>query len=99
LLPFAPKGARRLGTAIKEFQSFMRDMVAKERTLISKRDPGTNNLMSSLVRASDQAKENALTGDEIFGNTFFYNLAGHATTANTLAYAISLLAAFPEYQD
>jgi cytochrome P450 len=97
-LPFAPKSARRLGTAIKEFRAYMTEMVAKERTMISKRDPGTGNLMSSLVRASDQAKEHALTDDEIFGNTFIYNLAGHETTANTLAYAINLLAVFPDYQ-
>lgn len=98
-LPFAPKSARRLGTAIREFQAYMAEMVAKERLMISKRDPGTGNLMSSLVRASDQAKENALTDDEIFGNTFIYNLAGHETTANTLAYAINLLAVFPGCQD
>ena len=55
--------------------------------------------MSSLVRASDQAKENALTDDEIYGNTFIDNLAGHETTVHTLTYTINLLAAHPFYQD
>ncbi len=32
-------------------------------------------------------------------NIFAYNLAGHETTANTVAYALVLLAAHPQYQD
>ncbi|KAK4690121.1 hypothetical protein P7C71_g6603, partial [Lecanoromycetidae sp. Uapishka_2] len=96
---FAPKTFRRLSTAIQEFETYMTEMVNHERMMISKRDPGTGNLLSSLIRASDQAKENALTEDEIRGNTFIYSFAGHETTANTLAYAISLLAVYPKYQD
>ena len=39
-----------------------------------------------------------LTDSEIYGNLFSYNLAGHETTSNTLAYATILLAANPEWQ-
>ena len=98
-LPFLPPRVRRIGTAITEFKAYMTEMVDQERRLITKRDPGTGNLMSSLVRASDQANEHALTDDEILGNIFIYNLAGHETTANTLAYTIHLLAVYPTYQD
>ena len=40
-----------------------------------------------------------LTVDEIFGNTFDINFAGHDTTANTLAFSMLLLAVHPEAQD
>ena len=39
-----------------------------------------------------------LTDEEIFGNIFAFNLAGHETTANTLATSLVLLAANPECQ-
>lgn len=40
-----------------------------------------------------------LSNDELYGNLFTYNLAGHETTANSLSFAIYLLAAFPEWQE
>lgn len=98
-LPFLPARLRHIGKAIGEFEAYMTEMVQKERSLISKRDPGTDNLVSSLVRASDQAGEHALSDNEILGNIFIYNLAGHETTANTLAYTVMLLAINPRYQD
>lgn len=41
----------------------------------------------------------SLSNDELYGNLFTYNLAGHETTANTLSFAVYLLAAFPEWQE
>lgn len=41
----------------------------------------------------------SLSNDELYGNLFTYNLAGHETTANTLSFFIYLLAAFPKWQD
>ncbi|KAF7510023.1 hypothetical protein GJ744_007127 [Endocarpon pusillum] len=73
------------------------------------RNYGNNggNLMSSLAQASDEGTQTTsegkqgllrLTDDEIFGNNFAFNLAGHETTANTVAAALVLLAAHPESQ-
>lgn len=107
-LPFLPKRLQRVGQAAQEFQKYMEDMLALERSRISKREAGAGNLMSALVRASEEAKQSSdegetsrlgLTDLEIFGNIFAYNLAGHETTANTVATALVLLAAYPEYQD
>ncbi|KAK1584969.1 cytochrome P450 [Colletotrichum navitas] len=39
-----------------------------------------------------------LTEEEIGGNLFVFTIAGFDTTANTLAYAVTLLAAYPEWQ-
>ena len=41
----------------------------------------------------------ALGVDEILGNIFVFNFAGHDTTATSLAYSILLLVAHPEAQD
>lgn len=46
-----------------------------------------------------QSKSKGLSIDEIFGNIFVINFAGHDTTANTLAFSMLLLAANPEVQD
>ena len=102
-----PRKLRAIGDATREFAAYMEEMLTAERRLISSGRSDTRNLMNALIRASDEAKAaeakgktvSGLTDEEIFGNLFMYNLAGHETTANTLAYAIILLAAHPEYQE
>jgi cytochrome P450 len=107
-LPFVPKTWKRVGQATKDFRQYMMDMFNEERRLLNAGKPGTGNLMSSLVRVSeDEQKEDVkdgatglkgLTMNEILGNIFVINFAGHDTTANTLAYSMLLLAAYPEVQ-
>lgn len=92
--------------ALKEFRQYTDEAMASERKLLAD-DRGTqkHNLMSTLIRTSDQAKADGvqsavkLTDDEIKGNIFIFNVAGHDTTANTLAYAFALLAIHPEVQE
>lgn len=106
-LSFLPEKLRLLGQATREFQRYMEEMLAHERDVTQKSEGRVSNLMGALVRASDEAEQSTeestpsshgLTDDEIFGNIFAFNLAGHETTANTVAAAIVLLAANPEYQ-
>ena len=102
-----PSSFRAVGEATLNFKKYMQELVAKERGLISKQSSGAGNLISALIRASDNAKDSkveatlsqGLSDEEIYGNIFIYNLAGHETTANTVFYAIALLAAYPEWQD
>ena len=107
LSSFMPKKIQRVGTAVKEFRQYMDEMLDNERqAMTTKQGASKPNLINTLIRESDEAKAAAnkstslfrLTDDEIKGNIFIFNLAGHDTTANTLAYAISLLAIHPEYQ-
>ena len=107
-LSFLPKGLQDLGLAAREFQKYMEEMLSHERSMAGKREHGTGNLMGSLVRASEEAQKSSdandslsigLTDEEIFGNIFAFNLAGHETTANTLAFSLVLLAANPECQN
>lgn len=61
------------------------------------------NLMSALIRGSDQSGDNdassGLSDEEVAGNLFVFNLAGHDTTANALNFAITLLALEPKWQE
>ena len=69
--------------------------------------------MEELVRLSDQEKTRTdastpdsldkvtkkfLTEEEIAGNLFIFTAAGFDTTANTMSYAVALLAVYPEWQ-
>ena len=91
--------------AAKELKNYMVEIVERERAFLSKQDPGVPNLVSTLVRASEDENRNfdghairGLTDDEIYGNLFIFTFAGHETTANTLGYCLSLLAVYPEWQ-
>lgn len=80
-------------TAFAEFKRYMADMVEAERG--SAKSSDQDNLMSALFRASEAEAQssqgrNGLSDDEIFGNLFIYNLAGHDTTAMTAVYATVL---------
>ena len=102
LKSWLPKGMQDIGLAVKEFKQYMTEMIDRERWLLEKRAPNdSGNLISSLIRASEDGKAelNSLSDEEIMGNLFIYNLAGHETTANTLAYAILCLSIHPEVQD
>jgi len=76
----------------------MVEMVEEERALIAHGRPDQKeNLMSVLVRANEYSAaegkgRSSLTDEEIYGNLFIWNLAGHDTTATVLAYTITLLA-------
>ena len=105
--PLLPRKLRELGIAAREFQKYMEELLSHERGMSDERAAGPSNLMSALVRASDNSEtlprldggaSLSLTDDEIFGNIFAFNLAGHETTANTVASALVLLAANPDCQ-
>ena len=105
---FLPKKLRTLGLAAKEFQMYMEEMLSNQRAGVGERENESPNLMSALVRASEEARRTqdesgsrhlGLSDEEIFGNIFIFNLAGHESTANTIAAALMLLAAHPEYQE
>jgi cytochrome P450 len=66
-------------------------------------------ILKTFVRLSDQSKEQADSGDttagksflteeEIAGNLFIFTAAGFDTTANTMGYAVTILAAYPQWQ-
>ena len=112
-LPLLPQSWARIGTAAADFKQYMIQMLDEEMSLLDRGKTGSGSLMTSFVRALDthqkadsllekdtvQSPSKGLTVDEIFGNIFVINFAGHDTTANTLAFSMLLLAANPQVQD
>ncbi|KAK1634218.1 cytochrome P450 [Colletotrichum phormii] len=64
----------------------------KSRTDTSEKNPPAKST------TSNSNPKSYLTEEEIAGNLFIFTAAGFDTTANTLAYAVTLLAAYPEWQ-
>lgn len=90
----------------------MSDMLNQERSLTIQGGSGRGTLVSYLVRASEDREPDevdsrnrhrptarSLSLSEMLGNIFVINFAGHDTTANTLAYAMLMLAAYPDVQE
>jgi cytochrome P450 len=96
-----PGWVRKIGKAANDFQLHMEEMLDDELVALN-RGENRNSLMTSLVRALDTHQKDSRQGisvEEIFGNLFIVNFAGHDTTANTLAFSTLLLSAFPDVQN
>lgn len=112
-LPFMPNPLQCLGVALQSLPELTKNMLESERHKgKGSLEDRSDTIMSTLVRLSDQEKEQAdglsvrgssvsksyLTEDEIAGNLFIFTAAGFDTTANTMSYACALLAAYPRWQ-
>ena len=96
-----PANVLMVQTAFVEFKKYMADMVETQRASTRSSEP--DNLMSALFRASEAEAQSSqgrsgLSDQEIFGNLFIYNLAGHDTTAMTAAFAVALLSTDTRWQ-
>ena len=103
-LPMVPKKWASIAQVTEDLQQYIIDILNEEKNLLDQDKPATGSLMTLLVRASESQRKasegpKALTTSEILGNVFVINFAGHDTTANALAYAMMLLAAYPEVQE
>lgn len=103
--PIMPPSIQRIGFAVKEFPHHVDALLKSER---SSSHSNTNNLMSTLVKVSDAENDGSagasmnklyLSENELAGNLFQFTIAGFDTTANTMAYAITLLATYPQWQE
>lgn len=88
---------RQTRLAFDELETYISEMI-RERTADGAVDK--NDLFSNLLasNASDSEK-NAMTEQELAGNVFIFLIAGHETTAHTLAFAFAYLALYPEEQE
>ncbi|GME56887.1 uncharacterized protein K452DRAFT_130448 [Neofusicoccum parvum] len=107
-----PAKLARVGQAIVSFKEFMVQDLEGEKKTIAGRRVTRENLMTNLMRASvesaaggdgpeetDGKPRASLSHEEIFGNMFVFNFAGHDSTVHSLTYAFYLLAAHSEVQD
>ncbi|KAI1136864.1 cytochrome P450 [Hypoxylon sp. FL0543] len=99
--PWLPRKLRTVHEACVSFQKYMTSLYEEEKQAFAKGEVRDDNLMTSLVRASqNEAKiSGGLTESEIYGNMFAFNFAGHDTTAHTFTFALYFLAAHPDVQD
>ncbi|KAL8955419.1 MAG: hypothetical protein Q9183_006656, partial [Haloplaca sp. 2 TL-2023] len=105
-IPFLPQKWQQIGSAVTNFKEYMLEQMAEEQSLVQAGKQGSGTLISNLIRASDKksgvpgrSEFKSLTVDEILGNIFVFNFAGHDTTAISLAYGTLLLVAHHEVQD
>lgn len=108
-LPIFSPSWQDIGHAKNEFPLHTREMLENEHKLQTESAEPRNNLASMLVRLSDRKSEEktderpmatqVLSEEEILGNLFIFTSAGFDTTANTMAYALTLLTTYPKWQD
>src|SRR5215468_11815347 len=85
--------ARRLGHTAESIESPVNRLIAARRQ--AAKPAGTaHDLLDVLLRAREE-QDAALTDAEIADEVATFMLAGHETTANTLAWTLALLSAYP----
>lgn len=95
----------RIGHATIDFKDHMTTMLIEEKSAIAAGKVRSPTITNALIRASEESNAGTeggfkgLTEDEIYGNIFVYNFAGHDTTATSFNWALYLLAAFPDIQE
>ncbi|KAJ8086003.1 hypothetical protein PM082_004822 [Marasmius tenuissimus] len=91
---------RRVNLACEELERYMLEMINERRDAEKKEE--RYDLFSSLLDANDSPSDDTdvpLTERELMGNIFIFLLAGHETTAHTLAFTFGLLAFYQEEQE
>lgn len=88
-------GLGRLSEATNQFSRYLSEMFDEHSKTVQAQSRG--NLISSLVRAS--VKDKIISREEVIGNLFVFNFAGHDTTSYTFTFNFMLLALHPEVQD
>ncbi|KAF2167947.1 hypothetical protein M409DRAFT_22092 [Zasmidium cellare ATCC 36951] len=97
-LPF--KTTQEAYTAFSEWTAYMKELrqIVLDRLDETAKKPNKSLLESIVVAGATGEAKDALPEDHALGNLFLTALAGHETTANTMAFTILLLAVYPEWQ-
>ncbi|OAX42462.1 cytochrome P450 [Rhizopogon vinicolor AM-OR11-026] len=95
------KGFRHTRLAFDELQRYLTEMIQERKG--SERKEDDHDLLSRLLAANDDENlsegEVKLSDSELIGNIFILMVAGHETTAHSLAFALALLALHPDKQE
>ncbi|KAL4753494.1 hypothetical protein BDW72DRAFT_210017 [Aspergillus terricola var. indicus] len=107
--PIMPRALQLLGFHMERTPGYVQEVLDEEREATEKeKEKGSgshrNNFLSLLLQLSDEDRRSgqsqfSLTDEEISGSLFIFTTAGYETTANTMGYTVTLLAAYPEWQD
>lgn len=69
--PWLPLSLKKLHYACSSFQAYMTELYEVEKEASTEKDASERNLMTSLLRSSQQETEGSLTESEIYGNSEF----------------------------
>ncbi|KAF9054616.1 cytochrome P450 [Panaeolus papilionaceus] len=85
------------GRSVEELKKYMAEMIEQR---LQDEKIERHDLFSSLLEANSEAEDGfTLTESEVMANIFIFLLAGHETTAHTLAFTFGLLALYPDEQE
>jgi cytochrome P450 len=103
-----PGPMKKLKVATNEYRMYLQEKIDSERSHLSEGGSERANLGAILVAANEKAKsedpkfglvvKGYLTDEELFGNFFMLNLAGHETTATSVSFALALLGSHLDVQ-
>ncbi|KZV96290.1 cytochrome P450 [Exidia glandulosa HHB12029] len=91
---------RKIGIAFEEANAYMHEMIRLRREAVVKEE--RHDLFTGLLEATEKdpgAGNERLSDSELIGNIFVFLVAGHETTAHTLAFALGLLAIYQDEQE
>lgn len=90
---------RKFHTAYEDLEKYMIEMIQARKTAEKKEE--RYDLFSSLLDANEEETDGntKLSDSELMGNIFIYLIAGHETTAHTLAFTFILLALYQDEQE
>ena len=104
-----PRTLLRLKVSLNEFKMYMEEFVLHQMRLSNKEGARsrTKSLLEGMVNANEAEKRSGdnqftkqyLSESELYGNLFVFNLAGFETTASTMTFALSFLAAHIQVQE
>ncbi|KAG8977412.1 hypothetical protein FRC05_001810 [Tulasnella sp. 425] len=87
---------KKIAIAFAELEQYMEEIIIEQS---SNGSQDRQDLISQLVRGSGEDAEDRLSMREVIGNTFIFLIAGHETTANSLAHLWGLLALEEDKQE
>ncbi|OJJ42355.1 hypothetical protein ASPZODRAFT_105425, partial [Penicilliopsis zonata CBS 506.65] len=102
-LPFMPRQLQVLGRQMKRVPGYIQEILAEKKQNADKTRHSFLDMLAQFVddnKTENQTTEKKLflSQDEISGNLWIFTGAGFDTTANTMGYAVLLLAVYPEWQ-
>ncbi|KAI0098680.1 putative cytochrome P450 [Nemania sp. FL0031] len=91
-MPWFPQKWRKVGEALRKFMTDMYEAEKKRVSAGTSSAASNGKFLSSLAKASIDAKDGeGLTEQEIYGNIFVINFAGHDTSTHVFTFALKLV--------
>ena len=87
------KFLQKVESGFDNFEKYAKFFITERRKDMEENKKELKDLLSLLLKADN------LTSSDIVANTFMFLIAGHETTANTVSFALGLLAKHPEIQE